>query len=584
NPEQYSGAPFEDSLGGIVVDPQGNIYFADGQRVRRVSSTGIITTVAGGGTASPGDGAAATLASLGIINGLALDAAGNLYFCETNRVRMVTPSGTLSTYAGGASAGFAGDGGPAAAALLAQPEGLAFDSQGNLYVADGDVLNFPSRIRKIAQSGIITTVAGGGSTTPASGLAPLSMDLSYASGLAVDASNALYVFSPYKGYLLKIANGSTTLITSVVASAFTSNVQAATAFVIGQRAYDNSGIALDAAGNLYVADSRDSHLVKISASGFLTSIAGNGQYSYGGDGGPALGAMIQGPSGMTQTPDGTVYFLDTLNARVRAIAPNGVITTAVSSANFAPLAVLEQLNGIASDTSGNVYVLLARRLIEYTPSTGTVQILVNQSGVVGTSGDGGPALAALLENTGGLARDAAGNLYIADLAANNIRKVTADGIIRTFAGTGAPGVSPDGSVAAISPILSPSSLLADGQGGLYFLEQQIVAAGGTVLRYITPNGLLKTIAGNTQGGFSGDGGPATQAALRMQNRTGLTLDAAGNLYVADGFNHRVRMITPNGVITTFAGSAKTTTSGDGGQALKAGFSIPRGLMFDARGD
>ncbi|HTW66692.1 MAG TPA: hypothetical protein VME17_18860 [Bryobacteraceae bacterium] len=583
NPDQYAGAPFEDSLGGILADAQGNIYFADGSRIRRVGNDGTITTVAGGGTQSPGDGGPATEAALGIVNGIALDAAGNLYFCETNRVRKMTPAGTLSTYAGGSAAGFSGDGGPASAALLAQPEGLTFDAQGNLYVADGDVVNFPSRIREIAVNGTISTIAGGGSAIPADGVAPLNLNLSYASGLTVDSSNALYIFAPKNGYLLKIAGGATKLITSTVAAAFTTNITALSAFVVGQRAYDNSGIALDASGNLYVADSRDGRLCKIGANGMLTTLAGNGAYGYGGDGGPALGAMIQGPSGMTQTPDGTLYFLDTLNARVRAIASNGTISTAISAANFPALGVTEVLNAITSDPSGNVYVLLARRLIELRPS-GAIQILVNQAGSSGSGGDGGPATEASLENGGGLARDAAGNFYIADLAANRIREVTVDGSIHTIAGTGAASVSPDGSLAAISPITAPTSLLADSQGGLYFEEQQTQLSGGMVLRYITPGGLLKTIAGNGIGGFSGDGGPATQASFAMQDRTGLALDATGNLYIADGFNHRVRVVAPNGIITTFAGSGKSTTAGDGGTALNAGFSVPRGLLFDAKGD
>jgi uncharacterized protein (TIGR03437 family) len=312
-------------------------------------------------------------------------------------------------------------------------------------------------------------------------------------------------------------------------------------------------------------------------------LAGNGAYGFGGDGGPALGAIIQGPAAMTQTPNGTLYFLDTLNTRVRAISPQGVIRTVLSSANFPGLAVFESLNAITSDSSGNVYVQLAHRVVEITPA-GAIQILVNQPGGLNSSGDGGPATLASLQSGGGLARDAVGNLYLSDPAANRIREVTLDGNIHTIAGTGVSGVSPDGAVALTSPIAGPTSLLLDGQGGLYFVEEQTLLPGGVVLRYITPGGQLKTIAGNLKGGFSGDGGPATQASTGMQNRTGLALDRAGNLYVADGFNHRVRIIAPNGIINTFAGNGTSTTAGDGGLAQNAGFAIPRGLLFDKQGD
>ena len=185
-----------------------------------------------------------------------------------------------------------------------------------------------------------------------------------------------------------------------------------------------------------------------------------------------------------------------------------------------------------------------------------------------------PAIEAPIQGGGGLAFDATGNLFLSDMAGNLIREVTLDGNIHTIAGTGVSAVSPDGAVALTSPLAAPSSILPDGQGGLYFQEQQTLLPGGLVLRYITPDGHLKTIAGNLQGGFSGDGGLATQAAMGMQNRAGLALDATGNLYVADGFNHRVRVIAPTGLINTFAGNGTSTSMGDGGPVQDAGFSIP----------
>jgi uncharacterized protein (TIGR03437 family) len=582
-PDQYTGRQFEVGLGGIVVDKQGNIYFADGHRVRRVAKDGTITTVAGGGGRLPGDGAPATQASLGIVTGIALDGAGNLYFCESNRVRKMTLDGTLTTYAGTGLNGFSGDNGPASNARLSQPLGLAFDAQGNLYVADGDVVNFDSHIRMITANGTISTIAGGGTKAPVDGAAPLTLDLSYASGLAVDSSGAVFVYAPFNGYLIKLSGGSTTLVTRTVASAFVDNVPARSAYLVGLRAYDNSGIALDGAGNLYVADSRDGRLCKIDKQGNLTTVAGNGKYGLAGDGGPAIGGYLQGPTAMTQVPNGTIYFLDTLNARVRAISPSGIIITVLSADNFPDLGVLEILRGIASDPNGNVYVLLLERVLELSPD-GTIQIVVNQPNKGADSGDGGPAVLAAFQDGAGLARDAIGNMYLSDDIAHRIRKVTPDGKIHNVAGTGKQGTSPDGAIAAISPISTPATLLADGQGGLYFEESPTADFGSLVVRYITPDGRLKTIAGNGEGGFSGDGGPATQAGLEMQHITGLALDKSGNLYVSDGFNSRVRVIAPNGIINTFAGNGVSANAGDGGLAKNASFFVPRGLLFDANGN
>jgi trimeric autotransporter adhesin len=580
-PDQYVGRIFEVGLGGIAVDKNGNVYFADGHRVRRVAKDGTIMTLAGGGSQVPGDGGPATAAALGIVTGVALDSAGNLYFCEGNRVRKMTVDGTLTTYAGNDASGYSGDG-LASTALLSQPMGLAFDGQGNLYVADGPGSNFDAHIRMITIGGRITTIAGGGTKFPVDGAAPLTLDLGFTSGVAVDSLGAVYVFSPFDGYLLKFSGGSTTLITKTSASAFADNLPARNAYVVGQRQFDNSGIALDAAGNLYVADSRDGRLCKIDKQGILTTLAGNGNYGFAGDGGPAIGAYLQGPAAMTQVPNGTIYFLDTLNVRVRAIAPNGVISSVLSADNFPGLGVAEILNGIASDSSGNVYVLLGDRVLELTPD-GNIQVIVNRASQQGDTGDEGPAVLATIQFGGGLAHDAAGNLYISDTTSARIRKIAVDGKIHTIAGTGKPGDAPDGAVAALSPISLPTTLLPDGLGGLYF-EELPTNTMGNVVRYITPDGRLKTIAGTGQGGFSGDGGPAPLAGTSMQLRAGLALDKSGNLYLSDSFNNRVRVVSPNGIINTFAGNGTNANAGDGGLARNASLFIPRGLLFTANGD
>ena len=238
------------------MDAQGDVYFADSTRVRMVNTQGIITTVAGGGTQAPTSGTAATSALLGVVNGVAIDGSGNLYFTENAVVLKMAPGGKLTVYA-----------------KLRHPLGIVLDGQGNLYVADSNPALTPdSLVYEVTPNGQVTTVAGGGSTTPANGANPLNVDLQNASGLAIDSAGNLSVFAPATAYLLKItgvgtAQASMTVITSTSQAAFASNVPASTAYVTSERTYDNSGIALDSAGNLYVADSRDDYLCKIDTNG-----------------------------------------------------------------------------------------------------------------------------------------------------------------------------------------------------------------------------------------------------------------------------------------------------------------------------
>jgi uncharacterized protein (TIGR03437 family) len=586
NPDQYIGLAAV-SLGGIAVDPQGNIYFADSKRVRMVNPSGIITTVAGGGGKTPANGVLATNASLGIVSGVVIDNAGNLYFSENSQVLKMAPGGMLTIYA-----------------TLRHPLGLALDAQGNLYAADTNPALVPdSLVYKITNNGQVTTVAGGGTKVPATGLNPLSMELLSASGVAVDASGALYVFASQNGYLLKIsgigtAQPTTTLITSTLQAAFASNIPAAGAFVVGSRTYDSNTIAFDSSGNLYIADSRDDYLGKIDTHGVFTAVAGNGNYGYGGDGGPAQGALIQGPTGITATPDGTIYFIDRLNFRVRSISPNGIISSVLSPSTCATLAKNEVIDAVLADPtgSGNVYVLLQHSLLEVTPAGAVTQILVTTSSLIGQCGDGSTAKVISIGNGGSLTSDAAHNVYLSNSAANTILKIT-NGNLQIVAGaaSGAVGISPAGAPEPGSPLSSPTGVLADGRGGMYFEELDSTALvtqfANNTLRYVTPapGSQVVNIAGSGVPGPFSDGIPAVQANLGMPADTGMALDSSGNLYFADGFDFRVReVITPNGtsngIIATFAGNGLDQNAGDGGLATDASFITPQGLWFDAQGN
>jgi hypothetical protein len=339
-----------------------------------IGNAQIISTIAGNGAAAyTGDGGQAITASLNSPRQLVLDAAGNLYFSEANNncVRKVNTAGVITTVAGTGTAGFSGDGGQATAATLTNPYGLARDATGNLYIVDyGD-----NRIRKVNTNGIISTIAGTGTA-----------------GFGGDGGQAT-----------------------------------------AAKLYHPAGIAIDAAGNLFVADISNQRIRKINTAGIITTVAGTGSATYGGDGGQATAASLQNAEGINVDGAGNLYIVDTNNGRVRKVTTAGIITTIV---------------GI---------------------------------GTLGYSGNGGQATAAKINNPTGVAFDAAGNLYIADGWNGRIRKVNSLGIISTVVGNGTAFYSGDGGVATNAGI-GVYSMTFDAVDNLYFSD-----FGNNRVRFICNN-------------------------------------------------------------------------------------------------
>jgi len=304
-----------------------------------------------------------------------------------------------------------------------------------------------------------------------------------------------------------------------------------------------NAVALDNAGNLYIADAGNFRIRKVTPAGIITTIAGNGSAAVSGDGGPASAAGIGYPEGIAVGPDGKIYIADDRNNNIRMINTDGIITTIAGNGNGgydaddvpATAAALGYPFAVAADGGGNVYIAEpgSQRVRRIGPD-GIIRAFAGGS-VQGWDGDGGPATAAMLNQPCGVALDAAGNVYIAERQNVRIRKVNTSGIISTIAGNGSYGygTSGDNGPASAAQLYSPQSIAVDASGNIYFVDFQTV-------RKISAVGSIYTIAGTGQGGYSGDGGYAVYATLG--NPSGIAVDNNGVLYIADMSNNRVRKV------------------------------------------
>jgi uncharacterized protein (TIGR03437 family) len=516
--------------GGVATDSAGNLYFTSLNCVFKMATSGTLTLVAGDSRAGySGDGGPASAAMLNNPLGLVFDHAGNLYIADTgnSRIRRVSPAGLITSVAGSGTQGYSGDGGPAAAAQLNLPEGIAVDAAGNIYIADTG----NSVVRQVAPTGIIVTFAGKGGPGYYGDGGPATLaQVSNPEGLALDASGDLFIADTVNDVIRMVSPGG--IISTVAGNGYNNLAGGGFAGDGGPATRAQldapAGVAVDASGNLYIADSQNYRIREVSSSGIITTIAGIGAPGYSGDGGPATSAEMSAPASIAVDSSGNVYFADRANARIRQISSSG---------------------GTISTAAGN--------------------------GTTGYSGDGGPALDAQLDSPSAVAISGT-FVYLADTGNARIRVISPSGAITTIAGNGTAGYSGDGGPAASAQLNFPRAIAADPLGNVYFSD-----TGNGRVRKIS-NGVISTVAGNGNTGYSGDGGPATSAALSYP--AGLALDAAGNLYIADTGNSRIRKVSSAGIITTAAGSGRPGYSGDGGSAVSADLNYPNGVAVDTAGD
>ena len=572
----------------MAVDGSGNLYIADrlNQRIRKVDSTGNISTVAGTGTAGfSGDGAAATAAQLRNPRGVAVDGSGNLYIADgsNQRIRKVDSSGNISTVAGTGTAGFSGDGAAATAAQLNSPEDVMLDGSGNLYIAD--TLNH--RIRKVDSSGNISTVAGTGTAGfSGDGAAATAAQLSNPQGVAVDGSGNLYIGDRGNHRIRKVdSSGNISTVAGTGTAGFSGDGAAATAAQLR----NPSGVAVDGSGNLYITDRLNHRIRKVDSAGNISTVAGTGRQGFSGDGAAATAAQLSNPEDVTLDGSGNLYIADFWNQRIRKVDSAGNISTvaggAVGDGGAAVAARLIYPRDVAPDGSGNLYIAdNSNHRIRKVDSSGNITTVAG-TGTSGSSGDGAAAGAARLNYPSGVALDGSGNLYIADQWNSRIRKIAtvpgfsagilSSGVITTVAGGGLS--LGDGAAATAARLNNPRGVALDSAGNLYIADN-----ANHRIRKVDTAGNITTVAGTGTQGFSGDGGAAT--AAQLSRPFGVALDGSGNLYIADNGNQRIRKVNSSGIISTVAGTGTAGFSGDGAAATAAQLSRPSGVALDGSGN
>ena len=558
---------------GVAVDASGNVYVADmsNHTIRKISPAGDVSVLAGFPGALGTANGTGSDARFWNPQGVAWDAMSGLVYVldkSNQQVRAITTGGTVSVLAGGLQQTGTADG-AGAAARFNNPQAFAVDAAGNLFVADSG----NHTIRKVTAAGVVTTVAGiagsSGSTDGASGVAQFKNP----AGIAVDASGNLFVADTGNHTIRMITPGGvvSTLAGSVGSSGSSDGTGSAAKF--------NTPMGLTiAGGNVIVADKTNALIRQVTSAGVVTTLAGTAGSRSGADGTGAA-ARFHDPQSVAVDGSGNVFIADTTNCTIRKMAAGAVVTTFAglatnrgSTNGTGTAARFFGPEGAVLDSSGNLFVAdTQNHTIRKVTPAGVVTLFAGTAGSQGSTDATGTV--ARFRYPQGLAIDTADNLYVADTGNHTIRKITPSAVVTTLAGLAQTPGSADGAGSA-ARFNNPNSLAVDAAGDLYVTD-----ASNHTIRKMTAAGVVTTFAGLAGSSGTGNG---TGSAARFNTPCGIAIGPGGNLYVADTNNHFLRMITPGGVVTTAAGAAGASGSADGPAGL-ARFRNPRGIAFDSAG-